>query len=818
MNRLRLIIILGTIVAVYLFCLPYSYAVGMVRQYYVEFNEYVLKAEELVSEGNYSLALEMYEKARFLYEAEKKELGVLLCIERMGWFKRELGQYGEALKLFQKAHPLGVRLNGDAAEIDADIGDVYMFSGDSEKAEQYYQRVLDTLKDFKFKISYASPPGPNEMVTIFRKCKAIIHARSTFGMLNYLKGEYDEALKHLKIADGLIDRIWKVARDPQYGRYFKLDYDIYNGVGYSQTIMGAVYGELGQFDKAQRYFSAGKGAFKNGKRYFGLFFNQALKFKVEAESPDIDMDSAKLKEIGRFLEEAEQFGATELVWRVSYETGRALKERKEYSKARGYLAKAIEALELTRSRLREDTLKKMFASSAQDVYAEMIDLLLEVNDAQGSFNYFERSRARAFLDILAGRSVKAKKSVEPGLIEKEKDIQEKIATVLRKFRTTLGPKRKDVCEEYKSLLSQRQEILKSIKDQSLEFASTTTVATIPAERITARLGKNTALVSYFLSKKKTIIWVVKEDAVDFVSVDVGCDELTDLVADYRKTIAKREAESIFELENKLYGFLIAPVREKLLEIDRLFIVPSKVLHYLPFASLHGPQGRFLVEDFALSVLPSASSLFFLDKEVTSDREHILAFGNPEREEKGLSLKFAEDEVRAISENFPKSRVLTGRNAAESVFKEEDIIDTGIIHVAAHGVYYLHDPLKSALLLAADQKNDGNLETFEIFSLTMNPRLVVLSACESGIGQVEGGDEVQSLSRAFLYAGAGGVLVSLWNVNDKATALLMKEFYNNLKRTDETESLRLAQMELSKNPDYKSAYYWAAFYLIAGKSN
>ena len=93
----------------------------------------------------------------------------------------------------------------------------------------------------------------------------------------------------------------------------------------------------------------------------------------------------------------------------------------------------------------------------------------------------------------------------------------------------------------------------------------------------------------------------------------------------------------------------------------------------------------------------------------------------------------------------------------------------------------------------------------------------MSACQSGIGEVEGGDEVQSLNRAFLYAGAGGVLVSLWNVNDKATALLMEEFYKNLKRGDKAQALRLAQMELQKTSDYRSPYYWAAFYLIGTAS-
>jgi CHAT domain-containing protein len=180
---------------------------------------------------------------------------------------------------------------------------------------------------------------------------------------------------------------------------------------------------------------------------------------------------------------------------------------------------------------------------------------------------------------------------------------------------------------------------------------------------------------------------------------------------------------------------------------------------------------------------------------------------------GLSLKFAQEEIKAVCRNFQEKEVLTGAQARESVFRQKDLVDIGVIHIAAHGEYNVQDPLKSALLLAGDDQYDGNLETFEIYSLTMNPKLVVLSACQSGVGEVEGGDEVQSLNRAFLYAGAGSVVASLWNVNDKVTAVLMEQFYKNLQTMDKAQALRMAQLKIREMSDYSSPYYWAAFYLI-----
>jgi CHAT domain-containing protein len=790
-----------------------SYAEGLVREYYVSLNKYASRAEGLVSKGDYSSALQMYEQSCGLYEKQNNDLGALFCLVKMGWLKRELGEYADALLLLRKAHPIGVRLHGDAAEIDASLGNVYMFSGDTEKAKKHYHQALDTLKDFEFKTSYSSIPNNKEMFNMFRKSKAIIHARDSLGVLHYFSGEYDQALEHLSLAASLIEKIRRVSSNPEYNVYFRLDYDIYNGIGYCETLRGAVYGELGRLDEARRHFSIGLEAFKEGKRYFGELFNKSLKLRTELKSPGMDIDSKKIKEYESFLKEVDTLGAADIAWRFCYVLGRELIKEKKYPQARAYLARAIETLELTRSRLREDTVKKTFAASVQDVYGEMINLLFEMHEIEEGFAYLERSKARAFLDILAGRSLKAKKGLDNGLVEKEIQIQQKIEELLRSLNTTLGPKRGIIYKEYKRLLSEHKAVLDSIKDKSLEFATTASVATAPAEKIAARIPKEAVLVSYFISEKRMLVWTLRRDGIKAVAVDIGASSLAGLVRQYRSAITQRQTANILALGNQLYDLLISPVKEELSGAKKLLIVPTGMLHYLPFSGLNSPGEHFLAQDFTVSILPNASSIYYLDKEVTQDSTHILAVGNPRLKDASLSLKFAEEEIKAICKDFPHKVALTGAQALESVFRQKDITDIGVIHIAAHGEFNVQDPLKSALLLVGDDQYDGNLETFEIYSLTMNPRLVVLSACQSGIGEVESGDEVQSLNRAFLYAGAGSVVASLWNVNDLATSVLMEQFYKNLETMDKAQALRMAQLKVREMPDYSNPYYWAAFYLI-----
>ncbi len=804
---------------VFLFCFltgSSAYADGAIRQYYVAFNTYAAQAEDLVSKGAYPQALEMYGKASALYAEKNNELGVLFCLERMGWLKRELGEYGQALELFRKAHPIGVRLNGDAAEIDANLGDVYMFSGDTGNAEKYYLQALDTLKSFVFEISFDDLPGKRELFEIFRKCKAIIHARCSLGILHYFAGEYEEVLKQLDQAGGLINKIKKVCGDPTYGAYFKLDSDMYNAFGYRETLLGAVYGERGEIETARQHYRAGYQSFQEGERSFGMLFNDALRLKTELRSRRAVLDSAELEKYDDFLNKAGAFGAADIVWRVCYEIGRELVKEKQYLPARAYLAQAVDTLELTRSRLREDTIKKMFAASVQDVYAQMIELLFEMNDVEAGFDYLERAKGRAFLDIIAGRSLKAKKTVDAGLIKKEREVSVRIEEILRSLDNTTGSKRDASAREYKSLLSEHRAVLDSIKNQSLEFAATSAVAVVPAKQLVNRLGEEEALVSYYLSDNRIIVWTVRRSGIKAVPVDISSLSLAGLVRDYRKAVAGQQSARILALGGQLYEVLIAPVTKDLAGAKNMFIVPTGILHYLPFAALNGSADHFLIQDFALTMLPNAASLFHLDKEVTADRDHLLAVGNPRLQDPRFSLPFTEEEIRVIGKNFPQSRVLTGADARESVFREKDIVDTGVIHIAAHGTYNARDPLKSAILLAGDDTCDGNLETVEIYSLTMNPRLVVLSACQSGVGAVENGDEVQSLNRAFLYAGAGSVVASLWNVNDKATAAFMQEFYKNLEGMDTAQALRAAQLQFLKIRDYRSPYYWAAFYLMGGR--
>ena len=143
-------------------------------------------------------------------------------------------------------------------------------------------------------------------------------------------------------------------------------------------------------------------------------------------------------------------------------------------------------------------------------------------------------------------------------------------------------------------------------------------------------------------------------------------------------------------------------------------------------------------------------------------------------------------------------------------------DYDVVHFACHGEFNDMQPLQSGLLLAGDNDTDGVLRIPDVFGLNLKKaNLVTLSACETALSKVRGGEDWASMSRGLIYAGTPSVLASLWSVDDKSTAILMKNFYENWLKKGMTKpaALRQAQLNLKAIPEYSHPFFWAAFEII-----
>jgi CHAT domain-containing protein len=256
------------------------------------------------------------------------------------------------------------------------------------------------------------------------------------------------------------------------------------------------------------------------------------------------------------------------------------------------------------------------------------------------------------------------------------------------------------------------------------------------------------------------------------------------------------------LSQELYKLLLQPALPHI-HGKELIIVPHDVLHYLPFQALVGSDGRYLIEKYPIYYLSSASLMQFTQEKGKAKGElttilaqggKVMALGNPDLGDPQMNLKFAEIEAKEIKNVYPQSSIYLEKEATEEKAKTLSPLND-MIHFASHAELNDNDPLASAILLAKSDKEDGRLEVREIFGIDLRASLIVLSACETGLGKLSSGDELVGLTRAFIYAGTPSVVASLWNVEDSSTAALMASFYKNLKTMTKVEALRQAQLQL-----------------------
>ena len=342
--------------------------------------------------------------------------------------------------------------------------------------------------------------------------------------------------------------------------------------------------------------------------------------------------------------------------------------------------------------------------------------------------------------------------------------------------------------------------------------------------VAQRLAPDQALITYLLSDSGSVAFVVVRDSVAAVDLGATRQTLARLVEFVRGALDGRRSDTLWRGPmQRLYAHLIAPIEDAglLAGKSRLVLVPQAELHYLPFAALlSGTSGRFLGERFEVTLTPSASVWLALgDRPAEPRGSGVLAFApRPE------ALPASRREVAAIERLMGNADVRIGPAATEEVLRRE-APGRRILHFATYGVLNKQNPLFSFVELAqgggAIGSQDGRLEVHEVFGLRLRADLVVLSACQTGLGSgaladVPAGDDWVGLTRAFLHAGAGKVIATLWPVDDWATAALMEQFYQEVGRgVGPAQALARAQRVLSAESATAHPFYWAGFVLIGG---
>ncbi len=474
------------------------------------------------------------------------------------------------------------------------------------------------------------------------------------------------------------------------------------------------------------------------------------------------------------------------------------------------------------------------------------------NHQQNSYQYMERGKARALLDLMAN-SAGNPNSVTDESTRIWLQSNAKLATwgsLLAAERSERPPDseriaylKQNIADEEVRLRQTETKLAEINLDFYRSINRQAPVANV--RQISAQLPVDAALLQYAYLGEELLAWAINANGLIQASrSNVDARELDRLVRAFQQACEHRgEQQSIGEQISEL---LLKPLATTINLHTRLLIVPYGTTHALPFHALPW-QGKPLIAGHSVSYLPSASILQYLDivGKHHKSLQSILAVGNPAN----MSYKapFAESaipqsalpaagmEAAYVAGLFSGSRTLIGVDATEAAVRQA-LPDFNVLHFATHGILSETAPMLSSILLA-----DGEMLTVQdLLGLRLNAELVVLSACRTGQGKVAGGDDVLGFSRGLLAAGASAVVVSLWPVDDLATSLLMGEFYRRLKSGDAPGlALQAAQIHLQNlSPDaikseryvvlnsrgvsldsdvapmdYRHPYYWAPFVLI-----
>ncbi|MGH9721633.1 MAG: CHAT domain-containing tetratricopeptide repeat protein [Bryobacteraceae bacterium] len=519
-----------------------------------------------------------------------------------------------------------------------------------------------------------------------------------------------------------------------------------------------------------------------------------------------------------------------------------------------YVEQATALFESMRVQVNRPDLRASYRASRSDRVDLHAELLMEMHRkepnagyAERAFNVTEQWRARSLAEMIAETRVELRQELTPEQRLREDKLLASINDVQRELFREKAPEDRQL--QLKQQLSAAERELDVFQNElrrgGNRYAAGQYAEAFNAERIRRQmLDPNTVLIEYALGEKQSYAWALTASGVSNAVLPPR-NEIERSVEAYRRLLAERVSAltvtaALARLDHhgkQLYQMLVAPVEAALASKTRVVIVPDGALSYLPFEALTG--GSRLIERFSISYAPSASTLAALqerERRRSASVRTLLAFGDPEYPqsmnsppalaglvERGFAftrLPNSRGEVAAIRALFePRaSRVYLGPEAQESSLKTETLDKYSYVHFAAHGYFDEERPSRSGIVLSpgSESAEDGVLQGPEIMRLRLNADLVTLSACQTGLGTLLAGEGVMGLARAFFYAGAQSLVVSLWNVNDAATSELMKRFYGNLKGgMNRDEALRKAKIAIMKTPSspWRHPYYWAPFVFV-----
>ncbi len=498
---------------------------------------------------------------------------------------------------------------------------------------------------------------------------------------------------------------------------------------------------------------------------------------------------------------------------------------------------------------------KLFAQrNAKKVYEEALgagmrlyQLTQDPTYWQRMFQLAEQSRTIALRSVLTAHEAKKFSGIPATVLAQERNIKLKRAqyqTLLQKSQETNDTAQVQRCRTILLGLDQRYDSLTLALEKryphyyQLKYES----KAITVTELQGKLDRNTTTLTYFLGERTGYIFAITSDRLSvrtFTCDSLLSSQIDQLRASIQPRVSQLAYEEFIASATALYQKLLQPMINDITSQNtshRLMIIPDGKLSLLPFELLltevSSPEIGdyrslpYLIKDYRVSYSYSATWQFhkrtvsaaskapsYLAMAPTYGNANTLAYGTLRNEV--TPLRWNQEEVADL-DAYLSGNSFVGTAATEQRFKQE-ASQYVVLHLATHALVSDEHPDQSGLVFAPPESSDedGLLQMHELYAMELPAQLAVLSACNTGGGKLQEGEGVMSLARAFAYAGCPSIVMSYWAVDDRATAQLMKFFYQYLSDgADKAEALRQAKLSLLASSDLPAnPFYWASFSVV-----
>ena len=482
-------------------------------------------------------------------------------------------------------------------------------------------------------------------------------------------------------------------------------------------------------------------------------------------------------------------------------------------------------LESLRSHLRTEDTKIAFLKDKLEVYESLVRMCLARGDndetREAAFVYIEQAKSRSLADLIAFRAQDL-----PASSDSHRDLIEQVRT-LREELNWYTPRHPAAGERRRPIFATRasRNCAAAPANASIGWSRPWPICgwktansptcrprdPIDLDAIRSALPADAMILQYYRVRDTFHACMLSRNSLKIVPVG-SVSQLRRLLQllrfqlskfrlgpEYVRTFQAQLIEATNAHLQEFYNQLIAPIAKDL-KAEHLIVAPHDFLHYLPLHALRD-GGEHLDSRYSISYTPSASVYYLCCARNVRRAEGALVLGVPDPAAPQIL-----EEVRTVASVLPNAETFIGPAATHEVLKEKGA-NARFLHIATHGYFRQDNPMFSSISLGNSQ-----LSLFDLYHLNLPSELVTLSGCGTGLNVVVGGDEQMGLKRGLLYAGAQGLLLTLWDVHDQSTAEFMKLFYGRLQtEPNKAKALQYAMSEIRR--EYAHPFYWAPFVLV-----